>query len=160
MNRWRFMLWGGVGVGKTTLIQALQGGVAVRKTQMIEFHGDAIDSPGEYAEMGNLTRHLHTTSAGVDLFLVVHDATRESTNFSPNYFRMFNQLAWGVVTKIDAPGANVERASALLRDMGVTDRIFCVSAITGSGIPELRQALSDRREKWRTTTAAAAKLSA
>lgn len=154
------MLWGGVGIGKTTLLKALQGGVTVRKTQMIEFHGDAIDSPGEYAEMGNLTRHLQTTSAGVDLFLVFHDATRDRTNFSPNYFCMFNQSVWGVVSKIDAPGADLERAMTILRSVGVTDRIFCVSAITGSGLTELRQALSDRREKWRTTTAAVAKLSA
>ena len=153
------MLWGGIGVGKTTLLIALQGGGSSVKTQMIEFRGEAIDSPGEYSEMGHLTRHLLATASDADLFLVVHDATRASTNFSPHYFCMFHQAVWGVVSKVDAPGADVERASALLRYMGVTDRIFCVSAVTGFGLSELRQALSDRREKWRTTTAVA-KLSA
>ena len=159
MNRWRFMLWGGVGVGKTTLLVALQGGGSAVKTQMIEFRGEAIDSPGEYSEMGHLTRHLLTTASDADLFLVVHDAARDSTNFSPNYFCMFHQAVWGVVSKIDAPGAEIERATALLRNMGVTERIFCVSAVTGSGLTELRQALSDRRGKWLSTTAVA-KLSA
>lgn len=156
------MVWGGIGVGKSTLIQALQGSKAVRKTQMIEYLGDAIDSPGEYAEMGHLTRHLHVTASDADLFLVVLDATRASTNFSPNYFHMFHQTIWGVVNKIDAPGAEIERAQALLHEAGVTDRIFCVSALTGSGLSELRQALSDRRGKWQATmgTAAAVKRSA
>jgi ethanolamine utilization protein EutP len=136
-KRWRFMLWGGIGAGKTTLLRALQGGRAVIKTQMIEHDGLAIDTPGEYSEMGRLRRHLQTTAADAQLILVVHDATRERSNFPPNYFLMYRQPVLGVAIEI-------------LRQVGVTGPVFCVSAFTGSGIEELRKALDERREQWQT----------
>ena len=146
------MLWGGIGVGKTTLLRALQGGRAVIKTQMIEHDGLAIDTPGEYSEMGRLRRHLQTTAADAQLILVVHDATREHSNFPPNYFLMYRQPVLGVATKIDAPAARPQRAIEILRHAGVTGPIFCVSAFTGSGIEELRKALDERRGQWQTGT--------
>jgi ethanolamine utilization protein EutP len=146
------MLWGGVGVGKTTLLRALQGGKEVRKTQMIEYEGQAIDTPGEYSEMSRLTRHLLATSADARLLVVVHDATRDASNFPPNYFCMFSQPVIGVVSKIDAPGADPERAKSILRSIGVQDSIFCVSAVTGSGLDDLRSALQERNRKCQTTT--------
>lgn len=152
-----FMLWGGVGAGKTTLLKALQQeeNPASRKTQMIDYSGWGIDTPGEYSEMGDLRRHLVSASADAQLILVVQDATRPSSNFPPNYFLMFSQAVIGVVTKIDAVEADPERAAALLRQMGVQGPIVCVSAITGSGLSELRQILSahslQQGEKtWRT----------
>jgi ethanolamine utilization protein EutP len=151
-KRWRFMLWGGIGVGKTTLLRTLQGGRHIVKTQMIEHDGQAIDTPGEYSEMGRLRRHLQTTAADAQLFLVVHDATRELSNFPPNYFLMFSQPVLGVVTKIDAPLARPQRAIEILRQVGVTGPVYCVSAFTGSGIEELRKALDERRERWQTGT--------
>jgi len=151
MERWRFMLWGGIGVGKTTLLRALQAGPPVLKTQMIEYDGVAIDTPGEYSEVGRLTRHLLSTAADARLFVVVHDATRSTTNFPPNYFLMFNQPIIGVVTKMDAAEADAERAIAILRQIGVTGDIFCVSAVDGRGLRQLRQALEERKKTWQTT---------
>ena len=137
------MLWGGVGAGKTTLLNALQAKAAspARKTQMIDYSGWGIDTPGEYSEMGHLRRHLISTSTDVQLLLVVHDATRPATNFPPNYFSMFLQPTIGVVTKVDMSAADPQRAAAILRQIGVTGEIFYVSAITGSGLGELRRNL-------------------
>jgi ethanolamine utilization protein EutP len=143
------MLWGGIGSGKTTLIRALQGGpLPVRKTQMIEFDGAAIDTPGEYSEMRRLTRHLQSTSNDAQLILVAQDATRDDSNFPPNYFLMFRQPVMGVVTKMDVPGANAARAKAVLRRMGVTGEIYCVSSVTGEGLSDLRQTIEERRLTW------------
>lgn len=138
-----FMLWGGVGVGKTTLLKALQHEEpgAIRKTQMVDYSGWGVDAPGEYCEMGDLRRHLLAASADARLIVVVHDATRPTTNFPPNYFRMFTQPVLGVVTKIDLAAADPQRAAAILRQIGVQGDIFYVSAITGSGLSELRQSL-------------------
>ncbi len=144
------MLWGGIGAGKTTLLRALQGGRPILKTQMIEYDGAAIDTPGEYSEMGRLRRHLQTTAADVQLIVVVHDATRDRSNFPPNYFLMYQQSVIGVVTKIDAPLARPQRAIVILRHLGVTGPVYCVSALTGSGIEELQKALQERREQWQT----------
>lgn len=136
------MLWGGAGAGKTTLLRALEGTDApARKTQMIDYAGWSIDTPGEYSEMGNFRRHLVATAGDAQLLVVVQDATRPHSNFPPNYFLMFSQPAIGVVTKIDAAGADAERAAALLRQSGVTGKIFQVSAITGAGLGRLRRHL-------------------
>jgi ethanolamine utilization protein EutP len=160
-KRWRFMLWGGIGVGKSTLLHALQGGRPAGKTQMVEYSGCAIDTPGEYSEMGRLTRHLLATATDAQLLVVVHDATRDSSNFSPGYFQMFNQPVIGVVTKIDAPEADPERAELILHHIGVREDIYRVSAVTGSGLDDLRTALEERKARWQGTTALeAAKLSA
>lgn len=138
-----FMLWGGVGVGKTTLLKALQQEEtgAVRKTQMVDYSGWGVDTPGEYSEMGDLRRHLVSASADARLIVVIQDATRPSSNFPPNYFRMFTQDVIGVVTKVDAANADPQRATDVLRQIGVQGAIFSVSAITGSGLSELRQIL-------------------
>ena len=139
-----FMLWGGVGVGKTTLLRALQQEEtsAVRKTQMVDYSGWGVDTPGEYSEMGDLRRHLVSASADIRLMIVVHDATRPTSNFPPNYFHMFTQDVIGVVTKIDALNADPQRATAILRQIGVQGDIIYVSAINGSGLSELRRILS------------------
>ncbi|NJN94417.1 MAG: ethanolamine utilization protein EutP [Anaerolineales bacterium] len=148
----RFMLWGGIGAGKTTLLRALQqeSAAPARKTQMIDYAGWGIDTPGEYSEMGHLRRHLVTTATDAQLILVVHDATRRDSYFPPHYFLMFSQPIIGVVNKIDAPNADPDRATALLRQSGVTGEIFYISAINGSGLSSLRQSLltysSNRKE--------------
>ena len=148
------MLWGGVGAGKTSLIRALQGGPPATKTQMIEYDGAAIDTPGEYSEMGRLTRHLLSTAADAQLILVVQDATRGDSNFPPNYFCMFNQPVLGIITKIDLAEADAERAEACLIRMGVTGGIIRVSPVTGEGLSLLRQILDERSKKCLITTEA------
>jgi ethanolamine utilization protein EutP len=137
---WRFMLIGGIGVGKTTLIRALEEKDTrqIRKTQMIDYSGWGIDIPGEFVEMGHLRRNLTATSFDAQLLVAVQDATRTDVHFPPHYFLMFPQPTIGVITKIDASEANIEQATTLLRQAGVTGEIYSVSAFTGLGISELR----------------------
>lgn len=144
-SKWRCMLWGGIGAGKSTLLHALEETHRpVRKTQMIDYTGWSIDTPGEYSEMGDFRQHLVTTASDAQLLVVVQDATRPHANFPPKYFIMFSQPTIGVVTKIDDPAADVVRATALLRESGVSGAIFYVSAITGAGLSMLRQDLCRR----------------
>jgi ethanolamine utilization protein EutP len=137
---WRFMLIGGTGAGKTTLIRALEDKDPrqIRKTQMIDYSGWGIDIPGEFVEMGRLRRNLTVTSFDAQLLVAVQDATRSDVHFPPNYFLMFPQPTIGVITKLDAPAASIEQATTLLRQAGVTGEFFSVSAFTGLGISELR----------------------
>jgi ethanolamine utilization protein EutP len=146
---WRFMLIGGVGAGKTTLIKALESKdplQGVRKTQMIDYSGWGIDTPGEFVEMGHLRRSLIATSFDAQLLIAVQDATRSEAHFPPNYFLLFPQPTIGVITKLDAPEANVDQATSLLRHAGVAGEIYCVSALTGSGISDLRAYLLSQND--------------
>ena len=146
MKQAHYMVWGSIGVGKTSLINALSDTTSnpARKTQMIDYRGRAIDTPGEYAERGHLRRHLQSTAATVELMLVVVDATRPETRFPPHYFLMFSQPVIGIVNKIDlATDSEVQQAAQLLRQIGVVGEIFYVSAITGSGLEKVRQFLSN-----------------
>ncbi|MDQ0327651.1 ethanolamine utilization protein EutP [Rhodopseudomonas julia] len=138
----RFMVLGSVGFGKTTLLRALEGaGEAARKTQMVDYAGWGIDTPGEYSEMGMFRNHLITTANDASVLLVIQDATRARSSFPPGFFLMFSQTVIGLVTKIDRPDADIAHASRLLRDAGVRGDIYPVSAVEGTGIEELRQRL-------------------
>jgi ethanolamine utilization protein EutP len=140
---WRFMLFGGVGAGKTTLLRALEDKdtTLVGKSQMIDYSGWGIDTPGEYSEMGHYRRVLLTTSFDAQLVVVVQDATDERMIFPPHYFLMFPQPTIGVVTKMDLPQADLQHSHRLLAAAGVTGEIFSVSALSGDGISALRDFL-------------------
>lgn len=156
---WRFMIFGGVGAGKTTLLRALEGKEIdeVLKTQMVDYSGWGIDTPGEFSEMSRLRRLLVSASFDAVLLVAVHDATHDTTSFPPNYFLAFPKETIGVVAKIDLPEANPERGKQLLRQAGVTGEIFCVSAQTGEGLSSLRNYLleynpgSKENQQWQTT---------
>ena len=137
---WRFMLIGGVAAGKTTLLRALENKSTqfATKTQMIDYAGWGIDTPGEFIETGYMRRNIVSSSFDAQLLIAVQDATRKDTIFPPHYFLMFPQHTIGVVTKVDDKEADVEQAQAQLIAAGVTGEIFCVSALTGYGISELR----------------------
>lgn len=138
----RFILLGAVGSGKTSLLRALEEGLdPVRKTQMIDYAGWGIDTPGEYAEMGVYRERLLAAAADALLVVVVQDATQTRSCFPPHYLLMFPQQVLGAVTKMDLPHANAERATQLLRESGVRGDVFEVSAFLGSGIDALRQRL-------------------
>lgn len=140
---WRFMLFGGVAAGKTTLMKALESKSPqfATKTQMVDYSGWGIDTPGEFIEMGHYRRVLASTAFDAQLLIAVQDATRKDSIFPPHYFSMFPQHTIGVVTKMDGKKANANLAKAHLSDAGVTGEIFFVSALTGYGIPELRDFL-------------------
>ncbi len=138
----RFMMLGASGSGKTTLLRALEGeGEPARKTQMIDYAGLGIDTPGEYAEMGVYRERLLAAAADAHCLLVVQDATVSRSCFPPHYLLMFPRQTFGAVTKTDLPEADVERATRLLRESGVRGEVFQVSALVGSGVDALKQRL-------------------
>jgi ethanolamine utilization protein EutP len=140
---WRFMLIGGIAAGKSTLLKALEHksfGDAT-KTQMIDYSGWGIDTPGEFLEMSYMRRVLSSTAFDAQLLVAVQDVTRKNSIFPPHFFLTFPQHTIGVITKMDDGHADADRARTQLADAGVTGEIFCVSALTGYGISELRDFL-------------------
>lgn len=149
MNK-RIMLAGAVDAGKTTLMKALFSGEPVSmekdKTQSMGYNTCAIDTPGEFTAIPWHKGALFATSLEADLVLFLQDATTGYIQFPPGFATAFPRRSVGVVTKIDAPGANVERAKGIIRNVCCSDaqNIFCVSAKTGEGIPELKAYIDEK----------------
>ncbi len=128
--------------GKTTLIQALHGESAhYDKTQAIEYGVDLIDTPGEYAQTKMLAGALAVYSYESDVVILAVGADEPFSLFSPCVTGQANREVIGVVTQIDRPNANPERAERWLRLAGC-ETVFRVSAVTGEGIDALRAHLS------------------
>lgn len=142
------MVMGRIGAGKSTLLKALEGGEdPVRKTQMVEFRSGVIDTPGEYAEIPSFHHHLISTAMQAAAVLVVQDAVAERPALPPGFCRMFPVPVLGVVTKIDRPDAQPERAERHLQYCGVDGPYLRVSALTGEGLDELRRRITRLREE-------------
>ena len=146
----RIMLAGAVDAGKTTLMKALyeDGPVSMDKdkTQSMEYDNKAIDTPGEYTAIPFMKGALLTTALEADLILFLQDATTAYNQFPPGFAIAFPRRSVGVVTKIDAAEADIERSRNIIRNGCVSDpdHIFCVSAKTGEGIPELRTYIEEK----------------
>ena len=71
----KVMLVGPVGVGKTSLIHALQkDSQKAQKTQSICFYDGAIDTPGEYAQIPRFYSALMVTAMQASVVVIVQDA--------------------------------------------------------------------------------------
>ncbi len=134
----KVMLVGAVGAGKTSLIHTLQKDCRIaEKTQSIQFTDGAIDTPGEYAQIPRFYSALMVTAMQASIVVVVQDATDVKVTLPPGFSGMFSRPVIGVVTKIDVPGIDREKAKARLLAVGVKEPIFFVSSRTGEGMDEL-----------------------
>jgi ethanolamine utilization protein EutP len=114
----RVMIIGGVQAGKSTLMNALLGkdGQA-NKTQALVYDDWIVDTPGEYIENPMYYRNIMATSLEVTHVIYLQDATSPKSVFPPQFSLGIPKIQIGVITKIDAPLADVERATALLQNV-------------------------------------------
>ena len=127
--------------GKTTLTQALKGQtLQYQKTQYVNNNELMIDTPGEYIQTKNLGGALALYAYESDIVGLLISAIEPFSLYPPNITGMVNREVVGIVTQIDRPNANPERAANWLRLCGC-DKIFQISSVTGEGIDELREYL-------------------
>ena len=139
----KIILMGRSECGKTTLKQALQGDtIKYHKTQYINHYDVVIDTPGEYAENGSLARALALYSYEADVVGLLISATEPYSLYAPNCACQSTRPVIGIVTQIDAEGANVPMAKNWLELAGCKD-IFCVSSYTGEGIWKILEYLRE-----------------
>ena len=130
----KIILMGRSECGKTTLTQALkQEKIQYHKTQYINHYDIIIDTPGEYAETAHLARALALYSYEADVVGLVVSATEPYCLFPPCCTSATNREVIGIVTQLDQPGANPDRAENWLRLAGCKT-VYRVSSMTGDGI--------------------------
>lgn len=133
----KIIFMGRTGCGKTTLTQKMQNlPMDYYKTQYINYHDVIIDTPGEYAETKGLGAALALYSYEADVVGLLISATDDYSLFPPNVTCLVNREVVGIVTQIDRPDANPERAERWLRNSGC-NKIFHISAKKDLGIKEL-----------------------
>jgi ethanolamine utilization protein EutP len=139
----RILLVGGVGCGKTTLLQRLHGNdVSYAKTETIYTDGSVVDTPGEYLELPWFKHALRLASFEVELVVLLASATVGEARFPPGFTTFFMPPSIGVVTKTDiASPAEVATASSHLRLAGASE-LYEVSALTGQGMDALEARLA------------------
>ena len=140
----KIMLIGSVGCGKTTLTQRLKGSeLTYKKTQAIQFHTDIIDTPGEFIQHRNLYSALITTAINAKVIVLMASALEKKQIFSPQFASAFNKPCIGLVTKIDlANEAQIEWTMKQLQLAGAST-VFPISAVTGFGVEEVIDYLSE-----------------
>lgn len=133
----KIILMGRSQSGKTTLTQALRGEqIHDQKTQYMNHYDIVIDTPGEYAENRVLASALALYAYEADVVGLLLSATEPYSIYSPNITSLLNREVIGIVTQIDKPNADEERAKRWLKLAGC-DKIFCVSAISNEGIDQI-----------------------
>ena len=133
----KIMLVGRSGAGKTTLTQALKGERLVyRKTQYVDFTGALIDTPGEYIQTKQLGNALALYAYEADVVGLLLAADEPYSLYPPCITCMVNREVIGIVTKVDAPNGQPQRAAEWLKLAGC-GKIFFVSSRTGEGITEI-----------------------
>jgi len=138
----KVLLIGGIGAGKTSLKQKmLKEKLSYRKTQMLEFSDTFIDCPGEYLEIPRYYHVIIDISHRVSEIWALQDATKSRCFYPPNFAKVYKKPVIGVITKIDSPQADIEKAILLLRNAGIEDSIYQTSTITEEGCDALRSRL-------------------
>lgn len=138
--------------GKTSLRQALKGDkITYHKTQYVNHYDVLIDTPGEYCETKGLGAALAMYAFEARVVGLLISATEPYSLYSPAITPLANRDVIGIVTKIDSPHANVERAREWLKLAGCKT-IFNVSSKTGEGIWEILEYLREEGDvmPWET----------
>ena len=131
----KLILMGRVAAGKTTLMQRLKGEqISYCKTQYVHYTDTIIDTPGEYAENGELAVALALYTYEADVVGLLINATEDYSMYPPCVTCMVNREVIGIVTQCN--DGNPDRAENWLRLAGC-ERVFRVDSVTGDGIPEL-----------------------
>ncbi|MEK5231574.1 EutP/PduV family microcompartment system protein [Lysinibacillus sp. FSL K6-0232] len=131
----RVMIIGGVQAGKSTLMNTLLGKESTaNKTQALVYDDWIVDTPGEYIENPMYYRNIMATSLEVTHVIYLQDATSAKSVFPPQFSLGIPKIQIGVITKIDAPNADVERATELLKNVITQGAIVKTSSWKKQGV--------------------------
>ena len=149
----KVMFIGPSAAGKTTLIQRLiDKEIKYDKTQVVEYVGDFIDTPGEYMQQRGYWGSLTIVSHDADIIGMVQNAASDDCWFSPGTATKFEKPVVGIVTQIDRPNSKLKQARGYLELAGC-QTIYEVSSVTGEGIDEMWEDLHRKLNKYKEENA-------
>ncbi|MGL4613325.1 MAG: EutP/PduV family microcompartment system protein [Shewanella sp.] len=131
---------GEVDSGKSALInQLLEYDTNTGKTQAPIFYpGKVIDTPGEFMESRAMYGALLTTISNVKTIVLLHPANAQYFASPRGLLTVYsNKNIVGVISKVDAPGADIDKSIALLRQNGIPEPYFMTSIFDPSSIKQL-----------------------
>ena len=130
----KLILMGRVAAGKTTLMQRLKGEqISYCKTQYVYYTDTIIDTPGEYAENGELAAALALYTYEADIVGLLIASDYPYNPFPPCCTSSCNREVIGLVTGIDKPDANIPLAEQWMENIGCKT-VFHISSHTGEGL--------------------------
>ena len=139
----KIVLIGRSEAGKTTLTQALRGEkIHYHKTQYVNNFDVIVDMPGEYAQTKGLGHALALYTYESDVVGLLVSAIEPYCLFPPCITCMANREVVGIVTKINHPDANTERAASWLRLAGCK-KIFYVDSKAHQGVADILEYLRE-----------------
>lgn len=141
----KIMLIGPIGVGKTSLTQRLHGlDLAYQKTQVVQFHEDIIDTPGEFLQHRQYYHALNVTAMQADVIGLMLDASKGEQFFPQGFSNLFTKEMVGLITKMDLieEGQSMDWAYCQLQEAGC-QRIFELSAVDDRGLSDLLEFLQE-----------------
>ncbi|MCW8327759.1 50S ribosome-binding GTPase [Photobacterium sp. SDRW27] len=131
---------GEVDAGKSALINKLiVQETNTGKTQSpIFYKGRVVDTPGEFVDNRSWNGALLSTISSVKTIVILQPATAKRVSAPSGLLRVYpNKNIVGVISKVDAEGADCAKAGTLLKQHGVPGPYFHTSIFDQASIDQL-----------------------
>ena len=131
---------GEVDAGKSALInQLIDHDTNTGKTQAaIYYPGKIIDTPGEFVASRAMYGALLTTICNVKTIVCLHPANAQHFSSPIGLLKVYsNKNIVGVISKVDAPDADIDKSIMLLRQNGIPEPYFKTSIFDEESIDQL-----------------------
>lgn len=123
----KYVFVGSVGVGKTSLFNALMGDFELaRKTQAVDYNlQGGIDTPGEFFSHPHLYKAMISTTTEAEIIIYVHSAEDLICRLPRGILDIYsNKTIITVITKVDLPDVDLEAVKKALLECGLKEPFF------------------------------------
>lgn len=120
----KYVFVGSVGVGKTSLFNALMGDYELaRKTQAVDYNlMGGIDTPGEFFSHPHLYKAMISTTTEAEIIIYVHSAEDQICRLPRGILDIYNnKTIVTIITKVDLPNVDLPTVRKVLVECGLNE---------------------------------------
>lgn len=120
----KYVFVGSVGVGKTSLFNALMGDYELaRKTQAVDYNlMGGIDTPGEFFSHPHLYKAMISTTTEAEIIIYVHSAEDQICRLPRGILDIYNnKTIVTIITKVDLPDVDLPTVRKVLVECGLKE---------------------------------------